>query len=193
LKQTITVERHSQYAIYAAGSWFQPDNKLKAAGVSLGSFADGASYDIEGFFDPTKKTKYISAFTPHGAAPAAGGSTPPPIPAAAPSLPPAAAPSSPAAPASPSTLLPAGGSAAPSSPAATPPPARDTAYGRPLSDYERRKDISIRVSGILQAVVQSPMAPVQTGSPSAYINSVGDRTRELLDLQDSIVTERLAK
>lgn len=65
------------------------------------------------------------------------------------------------------------------------------AYGREMSSYEIEKDIRIHVSGILQAVIQCPaMAIVPLDS---LMSEVEKKTREMLDLANKIVAEKVGK
>lgn len=80
--QVITVERISQYGVFAASEWF---NMGKKSGLKPSQFEKGKSYDVSGYFSTEgKKQKFIDQFVPHGAA------APAPAPAPAPPPPPAA-------------------------------------------------------------------------------------------------------
>lgn len=87
--QTITIERQSQYGVYANGEWF---NKSKFGKFDLKALAIGQSYEIEGSLAPEKdgkRQKFIDSYKPHGAA--APVAPPPPVGGTV-SHPPAAAP-----------------------------------------------------------------------------------------------------
>jgi hypothetical protein len=56
-----------------------------------------------------------------------------------------------------------------------------------VSDYERRKEISIRVSGIMQALIGSPTYAAGVD----YVASIAEATRRFLAEADGIVEERL--
>lgn len=69
VKKTVTVERKSQYGIYAAGEWLNLSKKAKEAGLSPTSFETGKSYELEGSLAPEKNGKrqyFIDSYRPGG-------------------------------------------------------------------------------------------------------------------------------
>ncbi len=75
VKKTITVERRSQYGLFAAGAWLNLSKKAKETGLSPQSFEVGASYELEGSVSP-KGQYFIDSYRPGG--PGAASSAPSP-------------------------------------------------------------------------------------------------------------------
>lgn len=169
--QVITVERVTKTGLLANGEWINLGKKAKDAGMKLEEFKQGQSYEIQGYQSSEgKKPKYINTYKVHGpsALPASQSSVVPP--AAGESTGPTSSPdSSPAA---------VSGKQA----------AAPTTYGRPLSDYDKRKDVSIRVSGIMQALIVSP-----TFSPGdvPFSQAVANEARNMMVEADKLIDERL--
>jgi hypothetical protein len=172
ITQVITVERITSTGLFANGEWINIGKKARESGITPGNFVVGKSYEIQGYQSSEgKQPKYINTFKEF----APGASVP-----------------APAQPSEPSAAGNVTGST--SSPEPVPAAPKDKpvqfAYGRPLSEYDKRKDISIRVSGIMQALIASPTF---TPGPEGYRVSVSGATRAFLADADLIIEERLSE